>query len=167
MDWKGKKGKKMIWMMWEGHLAFHYISRGPRPSRVCKGRWGPATSSLCAAQSCKAYWIIWLLNATQLLHVRHHQKAESVPVQKGQLVVLDPMRDIKSVSVVGPSRGTLKGNFGALWFSLMCQLQWVVRYNFIVWGLSPLLMQTVRWEGTTCLLLSSSHNILKKRGARN
>ena len=93
-SWKGKQSGKIIWIMWGCLLAFHSISRGLRPRWVANGggESPPFPHPLCAAQSCEASWIIQLLNTSQLLQLRHHQKAEISSSLKWPLVVLDSMR---------------------------------------------------------------------------
>ena len=56
---------------WGCLLAFHSISRGPRPYWGVNGggESPPFPHSLCAAQSCEASWIIQLLNPSQLLQL--------------------------------------------------------------------------------------------------
>lgn len=118
--WGGKEGRKEIWMMWGATWSPLHKQRA-QARWLCDGRGEPAISSLCLILC--AAWSLTHLElhgcGTQVSYFfwRITKRHKSVWALKGQLV--DWMRDNKPVCIVGPSWGSLKGNFGAVWFSLI------------------------------------------------
>lgn len=92
--------------MWSCLLAFHSVSRGPRPHWGANGggESPPFPHSLCAAQSWEASWIIQLLNPSQLLQLRHHQKAEISSSLKWQNGAIGLNESLDQCLLCGPSR---------------------------------------------------------------